>query len=77
MRIGRNRFFGGRAPTLPGVEIGDGSVAGAVVTKSVPTGSSVAGNPAKVIRSGTVVGPYGRFLDADATESVLVEQGPA
>ena len=78
-RIGRSCFIGGRALILPGVEIGDGCVvgAGAVVTKSVPAGSIVAGNPAKVIRSGITVGPYGRFLDADAAESALVEQGLA
>ncbi|WP_284165413.1 acyltransferase [Frigidibacter sp. SD6-1] len=76
-RIGKNCFIGGRALILPGVEIGDGCVvgAGAVVTKSVPPGCIVAGNPAKVIRTGIEVGPYGRFLTADATESALAEQG--
>lgn len=78
-RIGENCFIGGRSMILPGVEIGDGCVvgAGSVVTKSVPAGSVVAGNPAKVLRSGITVGPYGRFPDADATESALVEQGMA
>ena len=76
-RVGRNCFIGGRSLILPGVEIGDGSVvgAGSVVTKSVPPGSVVAGNPAKVLRSGIEVGPYGRFADADATEAALAEQG--
>jgi len=76
-RIGENCFIGGRSMILPGVEIGDGSVvgAGSVVTKSVPPGSVVAGNPAKVLRSGITVGAYGRFPEADATESSLVEQG--
>ena len=76
-RVGRNCFIGGRSLILPGVEIGDGSVvgAGSVVTKSVPPGSVVAGNPAKVLRTGIEVGPYGRFAEADATEAALVEQG--
>lgn len=76
-RIGANCFIGGCSLILPGVEIGDNCVvgAGSVVTKSVPPRSIVAGNPAKVIRSGIEVGPYGRFLTADATESALAEQG--
>lgn len=76
-RIGKNCFIGGRSMILPGVEIGDNSVigAGSIVTKSVPPRSLVAGNPAKVIRENIEVGPYGRFLDADATESRLVEEG--
>ena len=76
-RIGENCFIGGRSMILPGVEIGDGSIvgAGAIVTKSVPPGSVVAGNPAKIVRSDITTGPYGRLPDADATESALVEKG--
>jgi exopolysaccharide acyltransferase PssR len=76
-RIGKNCFIGGSSLILPGVEVGDNCVvgAGSVVTKSVPARSVVAGNPARVLRSDIEVGPYGRFLDADATESALVEQG--
>lgn len=76
-RIGQNCFIGGRSLILPGVEIGDNSVvgAGSVVTKSVPPRSIVAGNPAKVIKSNIEVGRYGRFLEADAMERSLVEQG--
>jgi serine acetyltransferase len=61
------------------VEIGDNCVvgAGAIVTRSIPPGSVVAGNPARIIRSGIEVGPFGRFADADATESALVQQGLA
>lgn len=46
-----DRFIGYRAIVLMGVRIGRGSIvgAGAVVTKDVPAGSVVAGNPAKVI----------------------------
>ncbi len=76
-RIGRNCFIGGRSLILPGVEVGDNCVvgAGSVVTKSVPARSIVAGNPARVIRSDIEVGPFGRFLTADETESRLAEQG--
>lgn len=76
-RIGKNCFIGGRSLILPGVEIGDNCVvgAGSVVTKSVPPKCIVAGNPARIIRENIEVGPYGRFLSADATESALAEAG--
>lgn len=78
-RIGQNCFIGGRSLIMPGVEIGDNCVigAGAVVTKSVPPRSVVAGNPAKILQSDIEVGPYGRFLHADEAESKLAEQGLA
>lgn len=76
-RIGENCFIGGRSLILPGVEIGDNCVvgAGSVVTKSVPPRSVVAGNPARVLQSDIEVVEYGRFADADATESALAEHG--
>jgi acetyltransferase-like isoleucine patch superfamily enzyme len=63
--IGRNCFIGARSIILPGVTIGDGSVvgSGSVVTKSVPPGSVVAGNPAQIIKSGIEVLKFGRFKD--------------
>lgn len=46
-------FIGYRATILPGVTIGDRCIIGAcaVVTRSVPSNSVVAGNPAKVIKT--------------------------
>ena len=45
-------WLGGGAILLPGVQIGRNAVvgAGAVVTRSVPANTVVAGNPARVIR---------------------------
>lgn len=50
--IGRNVWIGGGAKILPGVTIGDNAVvgAGSVVTKDVPAGVIVGGNPARIIR---------------------------
>lgn len=50
--IGDDVFVGAGVTILPGVHIGGGSVvgAGSVVSKDVPPGSVVAGNPAVVVR---------------------------
>lgn len=50
--IEENVWIGGGAILLPGVTIGRNAVvgAGAVVTRSVPANTVVAGNPARVIR---------------------------
>lgn len=54
IRIGRGVWIATGATILPGVSIGDGAVVGAfsVVTKDVPAGGVVAGNPARLIRTG-------------------------
>jgi maltose O-acetyltransferase len=48
VRIGRNVWIGGGAIILPGVAVGDDAIigAGSVVTRDVPTGATVVGNPA-------------------------------
>jgi acetyltransferase-like isoleucine patch superfamily enzyme len=53
VRIGDNVWIGMNAVILKGVTIGDNSVvaAGAVVTRSVPANTIVAGNPAVTVKS--------------------------
>ena len=55
VKIGRGCFLGTRCIILKGVTIGDGAVigAGAVVTKDVPKGATAAGNPARIVSSGS------------------------
>jgi maltose O-acetyltransferase len=50
IRIGRNVWIGSGAILLPGVTIGDDAIigAGSVVTRDVPAGVTVVGNPARV-----------------------------
>ncbi len=69
-RIGRNCFVGAHSVILPGVTIGNECIvaAGSVVTKDVPSGTMVAGNPARVIKENLRLGPYGRMEEADANE---------
>jgi maltose O-acetyltransferase len=49
VRIGRDVWIGGGAIIVPGVTIGDGALvgAGSVVTRDVPAGATVVGNPAR------------------------------
>ncbi|MDJ0275793.1 sugar O-acetyltransferase [Sphingomonas sp. 2R-10] len=49
--IGRNVWIGGGAILLPGVTVGDDALigAGAVVTRDVPAGATVVGNPARLL----------------------------
>ena len=52
VRIGHRAWIGSGAILLAGVTVGDDAVvgAGAVVTRDVPPGAVVAGNPARIIR---------------------------
>jgi maltose O-acetyltransferase len=49
--IGANVWIGGGAILLGGISIGDGAIvgAGAVVTREVPPGTTVIGNPARAV----------------------------
>ena len=57
--IGDNVYIGNNAMILPGVTIGSNVLiaAGAIVTKNVPDGVVVAGNPARIIES------YSTFIE--------------
>lgn len=52
IEIGDNCWIGAKSIICPGVKIEDGAIVatGSVVTKSVPKGAIVGGNPAKIIK---------------------------
>ncbi len=63
-KIGKRCFVGVNAIIMPGVTIGDEVIvgAGAVVTKDVPSHCVVAGNPARIIKTGIQTGRYGYLV---------------
>lgn len=65
VHVGKNCFIGFNTIILPGVTIGDSCiVAGnSVVARDVPPNSVVMGNPARVVESNIVTGPWGIRLD--------------
>lgn len=83
IKIGDNCFIGARAIILPGVTLGNECVvaAGAVVTKSYPSGSVLGGNPAKLIgNSKKLVRKYSSlaygFSDSKLGKKYFVENYP-
>ena len=67
-RIGARCFIGAHSIILPGVTVGDGSIvgAGSVVTADVPPATMVAGNPARVVRTGIKTYRFGCLWDWEA-----------
>ena len=64
--IGRDCFIGAHAIIMPGVSVGDQCIvgAGSVVTQDVPSGCIVAGNPARILRSGIRTRQWGILIEA-------------
>jgi acetyltransferase-like isoleucine patch superfamily enzyme len=73
VHIGNNCFIGAHSIILPGVSIGDHCIvaAGSVVARDVPSGSLVAGNPARVLEHNVQTTRWGvrlpRAADAQPT----------
>ena len=63
--IGSCCFIGANAIIMPGVRIGDHCIiaAGSVVTGHVPDRTQVAGNPARILKTGINTGHYGRTVE--------------
>lgn len=63
--IGQNCVIGGRSMIMPGVHIGNHVyvAGGSIVTRSVPDNCIVAGNPARIVRTGTIISERGQIIE--------------
>ena len=64
--IGRNCVIGGRAIICPGITLGDHVFvgAGSIVTKNFPNNCMIAGNPAKIIRTGIEISDRWQIINS-------------
>lgn len=78
-RIGSNCFIGASSIIMSGVTVGDHCIvaAGSVVTRDVPPHSIVAGNPARVLKSGVVTGRWGTLPRSSRAPTAISTPEPA
>lgn len=64
--VGEKCFIGANAILMAGVHIGDEVIvgSGAIVTKDIPSNSIVAGNPARIIKTGVQTTKFGQLKNA-------------
>lgn len=64
-KIGKKCFIGANSIIMPGVTIGDSVIvgSGAIVTKDIPSGCIVAGNPARIIQDNIKTTKFGKIID--------------
>jgi acetyltransferase-like isoleucine patch superfamily enzyme len=63
--IGKRCFIGANAIIMPGIIVGDETIvgSGAIVTKDVPSNTIVAGNPAKILKTGIHTKRFGQLSE--------------